>query len=186
MTHRRAVLGPLNGTLHPQVLFIGEAPGRRGAEQTRRPFSGDASGNRFEELLAHAGLRREEIFISNAVLCCPASDRRNQTPAASEIGNCGAFLARTIELLTPPVVATVGAVALRSLGTVIGRQFKLAEVAGSVIALDCSDRLQWRPFRLVPLYHPSPRVLHTVRRIEQQKSDFLVLRRVLAGTPGCG
>src|SRR5262249_38821644 len=31
MRERKAVLGHLNGTLNPQVMFIGEAPGRKGA-----------------------------------------------------------------------------------------------------------------------------------------------------------
>ena len=33
-----AVLSELNGRLDPKVMFIGEAPGRVGADRTRRPF----------------------------------------------------------------------------------------------------------------------------------------------------
>jgi len=165
------VLGPLNGTLTPKVLFIGEAPGRRGAERTRRPFSGDQSGRRFDELLAHAGLTRDEIFITNAVLCCPANEERNQTPTAGEIANCSTFLRRTLDLLCPPVVATVGAIALRAVGNLVQQRFELSEAAGTVIPLE--------NFLLVPLYHPSPRVLHTVRNLAQQRRDMRALKRAL-------
>lgn len=168
---RRAVLSPLNGTIRPRVLFIGEAPGRRGADRTRRPFTGDQSGKRFDELLASIALTREEIFITMAVLCCPTDNQRNLTPTPREIANCRSFLARTIELLRPPVVATVGAIALRSLGELIGEKFSLSEQAGTVIRLE--------RFALVPLYHVSPRVLHTVRSIEQQRRDFAAIRRAL-------
>ncbi len=166
---RSAVLGPLNGSLTPRVLFIGEAPGRRGADRTRVPFHGDASGRCFERLLASAGLNREEVFITNAVLCCPADDSRNHPPTTTEIHNCGQFLRRTLDLLRPPVVATVGAVALRSLGLLMERRWRLSEVAGTIIRLP--------DFLLVPLYHPSPRVLHTVRDVRQQEADFRVLAR---------
>ena len=174
MADRRAVLGSLNGPLAPRVLFVGEAPGRRGAEVTRKPFCGDASGQRFEMLLASVGLSREDVFITNAALCCPADDRRNNTPTAGEVLNCRAFLQRTIELLQPPVVATVGAVALKAIEPFINHhRLKLAETAGTVI--------DGPGFRLVPLYHPSPRVLNTTRSLDQQRKDFALIGRLLGG-----
>ncbi len=164
LADKRAVLSPLNGTLTPRVVFIGEAPGRRGAERTRRPFTGDASGRRFDELLACAKLTRAEIFITNAVLCCPADEVRNHTPTPAEVSNCGSFLRGLLELLQPKVVASVGAVALRAVGLLYDQRWKLAEVAGATIALP--------GFTLVPLYHMSPRVLNSVRSVRQQRADF--------------
>ncbi len=171
LAHKRAVLGPLNGALAPRVLFIGEAPGRRGADRTRRPFTGDQSARRFDELLASIGLSRDEVFITSAVLCCPTDGHRNLTPTPAEMANCRPLLSRTIELLKPPVIATVGAVALRSLGELIGRRFSLREQVGTIIRLE--------RFLLVPLYHVSPRVLHTVRTFEQQGRDFAAVREAL-------
>ena len=163
------MLSSLNGSLRPRVLFIGEAPGRRGADRTRRPFSGDQSGQRFDELLASISLTRDEVFITMAVLCCPCDERSNLTPNSTEIANCSSYLARTLDLLEPPVVATVGAIALRSLGKLIGQRFFLSEQAGTVIPLE--------NFSLVPLYHVSPRVLHTTRSFDQQRQDFAAIRR---------
>ncbi len=171
LAERGAVLGPLNGSLTPRVLFIGEAPGRRGADRTRVPFHGDASGRCFEYLLGSAGLTREEVFITNAVLCCPADDSRNHPPTTAEVRQCGRFLRRTLDLLQPPVVATVGAIALRSLGYLMEHRWHLSEVAGTVIRLP--------DFLWVPLYHPSPRVLHTVRSQSQQEADFQILARCI-------
>jgi uracil-DNA glycosylase len=174
MADRRAVLSRRNGTLIPKVLFVGEAPGRLGADRTRVPFSGDESGARFDELLGSVDLGRDEVFITNAVLCCPAEAEHNCSPSIAEIRSCGRFLSRTLTLLQPPVVATLGAVPLRAIGRLIRRPLVLAESAGTIV--ECED------FLLVPLYHPSPRVLRTVRPFEQQKADFAAVREAVAWT----
>src|ERR1051326_4652051 len=74
---RCAVLSRQNGSLHPAVMFIAEAPGRRGADRTGIPLVGDLSGRNFDLLLAATGLTRDEIFITNAVLCNPREGDRN-------------------------------------------------------------------------------------------------------------
>jgi len=80
LADHKAAMGRRSGTLIPKVLFVGEAPGRLGADRTRRPFTGDQSGARFDELMASIDLSRDEIFITNAVLCCPADDDQNLSP----------------------------------------------------------------------------------------------------------
>lgn len=178
MADRTAVLSRNNGTLIPNVVFVGEAPGRLGADRTRRPFTGDQSGNRFNELLASIDLSRDEIFVTNAVLCCPTDNEQNLSPTHDEVRRCSHFLRETLTLLRPPVVATLGAVALRAVGRIVNRPLVLAEVAGSII--ECDD------FILVPLYHPSPRVLNTVRSLEQQKADFAAVREAIGYTTLAG
>src|ERR1700716_1117231 len=73
MAQRTAVLSEMNGSLTPRVLFVAEAPGRRGADRTRIPMTGDRSGETFHHLLVIAGLHVDEIFITNAILCSPRS-----------------------------------------------------------------------------------------------------------------
>ena len=51
LADKRAVLSELNGSLEPKVFFIAEAPGRQGADRTRRPFYGDKSGENLQKLL---------------------------------------------------------------------------------------------------------------------------------------
>src|SRR5258705_11717372 len=69
MVGRSAVLSELNGSIEAEVMFIGEAPGRKGADRTRVPFSGDQSGANFDRFLSSIGLAREQIFITSAALC---------------------------------------------------------------------------------------------------------------------
>src|ERR1700736_6534907 len=83
MCERAAVLSELNGPVDARVLFIGEAPGRKGADRTRVPFSGDQSGKNFDRFIASIGLKRSEIFITSAALCNPrTATGANRRPSA--------------------------------------------------------------------------------------------------------
>jgi len=159
------VLSELNGTLEPRVMFVAEAPGRQGADRTRRPFYGDKSGENFQKLLDSIGLTREEIFITNAVMCSPrtATDA-NRKPTRGEIKNCSAFLRRTVELIDPPVIATLGSVALDAIKTLEPHGLKLAADAGRPV--------EWFGRVLVPLYHPSPQVIAAQRGLAVQLEHF--------------
>src|SRR5437588_13072820 len=102
MCERTAVLSHLNGNVDARVMFIGEAPGRKGADRTRIPFSGDQSGKNFDRFLEAAGLNRGEIFITSAALCNPRSaSGANRRPSSQELRNCSDFLRRTIDLINP-------------------------------------------------------------------------------------
>jgi len=172
MRERKAVLSLLNGSLTPRVMFIAEAPGRNGADRTRIPFHGDTSGRNFESLLASIKLTRDEVFITNAVLCSPRRPSgANDRPTRPEIRNCSAFLRRQIELINPPVVATLGAVALDALKFIEAHDYQLRDAAAKI--------LRWNGRLLVPLYHPSPQVIITVRTLEEQKRDFRSILRAI-------
>src|SRR5687768_17656175 len=99
MCGRSAVLSDLNGSPDARIMFIGEAPGRKGADRTRVPFSGDQSGANFDRFLSSINLVRKEIFITSAALCNPRSDSgANRKPSQKELSNCSSFLRRTIEM----------------------------------------------------------------------------------------
>jgi DNA polymerase len=172
MCERAAVLSELNGALDARVMFIGEAPGRKGADRTRVPFSGDQSGKNFERFLAWIDLTRSEIFITSAALCNPRVDSgANRRPRASEIRNCSPFLQQTIQLVEPAVIVTLGTVALDALKLLHYHEFNLKHDAGKIRHWD--DRL------LVPLYHPSPQVLITSRKEAAQLRDYKVVAKAI-------
>jgi uracil-DNA glycosylase len=172
MQDKTAVLSELNGNLRPKVFFIAEAPGRQGADRTRRPFSGDKSGANFQILLDSIRLKREEIFVTNSVLCSPRSETgANRKPWKKEIKNCSDFLARTIETVNPKIIVTLGSVALEALKAIEYHQFTLRADAARV--------LRWNGKLLVPLYHPSPQVIASHRRLIEQIADFEVLGKLI-------
>ncbi len=159
-----AILSSKNGSLNTKIVFVAEAPGRLGAGRTGIPFYGDKSGDNFGILLSHIGLKRADIFVTNAVLCNPLENENNRRPKISEIKNCSSFLKETLQLIRPQVVVTLGSVGLQALNLILGTRYQLnKEVAKKLAAPD---------FILFPLYHPSPRVTNWIRPLTQQKKDF--------------
>ena len=172
MCDRTAVLSALNGSPAARVMFIGEAPGRKGADRTHVPFSGDQSGKNFDRFIASIGLAREDIFITSAALCNPRTDSgANRKPTKSEVANCSGFLRRAIEIVNPGVVVTLGSVALEALKSIEGHEFNLKESTGHIH--------NWDGRLLVPIYHPSPQVLASHRREIQQLEDYKVVAKAI-------
>lgn len=105
-----------------RVLFVGEAPGYKGADLTGVPFTRDRSGVRFQQLLMELGLSDESdpraeqprlrCFVTNVVRCNPPA---NRTPTRVEIAHCLPHLWQELELLQPEVVVPVGNVAMQVL-----------------------------------------------------------------------
>jgi len=159
-----AILSSANGNLNAKIVFVAEAPGRLGAGRTGIPFHGDKSGDNFEALLAHIGLTRADVFITNAALCNPLENGNNRKPKTSEIKNCQPFLKETLEIIQPQIVATLGSVGLQALNLILGTRYQLKTNVAKPISTP--------NFILFPLYHPSPRVTNWMRPLAQQKKDF--------------
>jgi uracil-DNA glycosylase family 4 len=165
------VLSSANGSLDSKVLFVAEAPGRLGADRTGIPLCGDRTGDNFELLLANIGWRRQDVFITNAVLCNPKQENgNNATPTAEEIGNCSAYLEMVVALVSPDVVVTLGATALTALDLLMPHGIELRQGVAQLVP--------WRGTRMFPLYHPGPRaVVH--RPLAKQRSDFMRLSKIV-------
>jgi len=172
MEGRRRLLSTANGPLDAQVLFVAAAPGRFGGERTGVPLQSDQTGRNFAHLLATAGIARNGVFVTNAVLCNPRDPQgRNAPPALTEIARCQPFLRRTIDLVAAPVIVALGRVALAALARLEAHDLELRRDIGRAIA--------WRGRILVPLYHPGPRAqIH--RPLVAQERDFAALAALLA------
>jgi DNA polymerase len=94
---------PGEGPAHAEIMFIGEGPGFHENEQGR-PFVG-AAGNFLTELLGHAGMKREEVWIGNVVKCRPPG---NRDPLPEELAACNEYLERQIEAIDPRIIITLG------------------------------------------------------------------------------
>lgn len=172
MCGRSAVLSELNGSPHARIMFIGEAPGRKGADRTRVPFSGDQSGANLDRFLGSIGLTRDRIFITSAALCNPRTESgANRKPAQRELANCSDFLRRTIELIDPRVIVTLGSVALEALKRIQYHELSLKESKAAMHS--------WQGRVLVPIYHPSPQVLASHRREAEQLQDYQVVAQAV-------
>jgi uracil-DNA glycosylase family 4 len=123
VTNRRCIVHGygLNGSQPPlRILFVGEAPGYKGADLTGVPFTRDRSGVRLQQALIDLGLSEERdphnprprlrCFVTNVVRCNPPS---NRTPLRDEIQNCLPYLWQEMDLVQPDVVVPIGNVAAR-------------------------------------------------------------------------
>ncbi len=175
MEGRRRVLSRANGAPGARVLFLAEAPGRRGGEVTGVPLTRDASGKRFTRMLELAGIDRTGVFITNAVLCNPRDPAgRNARPTIAEVSNCTGWLRAQIETVDPRFVVTLGAVALDALRRIEPHPFTLrAHVAQAGV---------WYGRRLIPLYHPGAQAQMS-RPAAEQRLDWQALRRIIGPPP---
>jgi uracil-DNA glycosylase family 4 len=158
------VLSWANGDPSATVMFIGEAPGRLGADRTAIPFHGDKAGDNFEKLLDLAGLGRNEIFVTNAVLCNPRGvDGNNIPPTRTNVKNCLAHLNKQIAIIDPKIVITLGGVALEATRLLESHEFTLGG--------DVRTANPWFGRLLIPLYHPGARaMIH--RNFMLQTADY--------------
>jgi len=94
------------GSVHADLLVIGEAPG---ADEDRQgePFVGRA-GQLLNAMLAAIGLPRTDVYIANILKCRPPN---NRDPQAEEAEACTPYLDRQIALIEPKVVLAVGRIA---------------------------------------------------------------------------
>ncbi len=103
------------------LAIVGLAPGRKGANRTGRPFTGDASGDIFYSTLLKLGLAEGEYrgeaddgltlkgtLVLNAVKCLPPGNR----PTPEEVRTCSPYLESSLAALScVRVVVALGQIA---------------------------------------------------------------------------
>lgn len=136
---------PGEGPSDARIMLVGEAPGFNEDKQGR-PFVG-AAGRFLEELLAEAGLKREEVYITNVVKHRPPN---NRDPLPNELSACLPWLERQIEIINPSFIVTLGRF---SLGTFFPGSM-ISKVHGEVREKDGR--------RFFAMYHPAA-ALHQER-----------------------
>jgi len=134
----RTVFG--EGVPSPQVLVVGEGPGKE-EDESGRAFVGPA-GRLLDRMLAAVDLdRKRNCYIANIVKCRPPM---NRDPAPDERAACVPFLERQIRLLRPRVILALGRTASQSL---LGTSEGITRLRGRF--------LEYRGIPLLATYHPS-------------------------------
>jgi uracil-DNA glycosylase len=158
-TRTQAVPG--DGPENARLFFIGEGPGYY-EDKSGRPFVG-AAGKFLDELLALAGLQRDDVFITNIVKCRPPN---NRDPRDEEILACHDWLDTQLELIQPQAVVTLGRHSMNRFlpGESISRiHGQVREVNGVTV---------------VPMFHPAA-ALHQQRYRSLIEDDFRMLPDLL-------
>jgi DNA polymerase len=107
-TRNSVVFG--EGSSNPLFMIVGEAPGEE-EDNIGVPFVGKA-GKKLDNILSYVGVDRNEIYITNAVLCRPPN---NRNPNQVELDACKARLDKQIQILRPPLIIALGRIAMQQL-----------------------------------------------------------------------
>ncbi|NWF68111.1 MAG: TIR domain-containing protein [Chloroflexi bacterium] len=161
------VLG--EGSPNARIIFIGEAPGKSEGE-SGRPFVGP-SGEILEDMLRGIGLRREDVYLTNAILDRPP-DQRDPTP--EELAFYSPFLDRLIDIIRPNVIATLGRFAMDYMLKKVNapeKGGKISQLHGKLI----KTRLHYGDIHIVPFFHPAA-VLYSPSQKEALRKDFQKLK----------
>ncbi len=117
-----------------RIMLVGEQPGDH-EDLAGRPFVGPA-GKMLNAALAEAGLKRAQVYVTNAVKHFkfePRGKRRiHQKPDAAEILACGQWLSREREVVRPALTVLMGATAARA---VLGRAVAIGRERGQPIVI---------------------------------------------------
>lgn len=117
-----------------RFLLVGEQPGDQ-EDRQGAPFVGPA-GRVLDRALAEAGIKRDEVYVTNAVkhfsFTLRGKRRIHQKPTAAEIDACRPWLTAELAVVEPEVVVVLGATAARS---VLGPAFRVTKERGVPVPL---------------------------------------------------
>ncbi len=158
------------GDHNAKIMFIGEAPGKNEAK-TGRPFCG-AAGAVLDQLLAHIGIPRRSIYITNIIKDRPPE---NRDPLQSEIEIYGPFLDRQINIIEPRVIVALGRYAM----TYIMKKFDLDLELEPISKAHGKTHKSVAPYGdidIAILYHPCV-VVYNPNNLPSLKKDFEILKK---------
>lgn len=136
-TAKQLVFG--DGNPDADIVFIGEAPGKKEDEQGI-PFVG-AAGKFLNEMLALIGLERDDIYITNIVKYRPPN---NRDPMPDEKAEFLPYLQKQLEAISPKLVITLGRHSMESL---LPSGLKISQVHG--------EPKRYKGLVYLPLFHPA-------------------------------
>lgn len=149
-TRNKVVFG--QGSHTPNILIVGEAPGEE-EDEAGTPFMSKA-GSKLDSILAYVGVKREDVYITNTVLCRPPN---NRTPRKEEMDACKWRLDLQVKLLKPKLIILLGRSALE--------QFRGEPIKGGLNQYFCDKHAKtggWMNYKVgdceskvLVTYHPS-------------------------------
>lgn len=179
---------PGQGLLNPDLMLVGEAPGRH-EEKVNIPFSG-ASGQELMRFVESIGYSRSTVYITSVVRQRPYSikyvrdkktgqmveKRPNRTPTKKEVLAFAPLFDWELAMVKPRVIVPLGNTALQRL---LGRQANIGQLHGQLLHQPIQQanqdhtgyQLTNTKYWLMPMYHPAA-VLYARRLEPTIKADW--------------
>lgn len=155
-----------DGNVDADIVFIGEAPGKN-EDLQGLPFVG-AAGKFLNEMLEAAGMKREDIYITNIVKYRPPN---NRDPLPEEKKAFWPYLLKQLQIINPKIVVTLGR---HSMEYFLPGMY-ISQVHGE------PKRIQFGDHKLiiVPLFHPAAALYNGSLR-QTLIDDFCRMPEVIA------
>lgn len=148
-----------------KVLIIGEAPGKK-EDELEVPFVG-RSGEILNGFLEEIGLSRDEVFITNTILCRPP---KNRNPKIQELKNCKTRLNECIKLVDPEVIITLGNFSTQYL---LNTKEGITMLRGKIYEKE--------GYKILPMLHPANLLYNGMSKklVKQFRSDFKKVKQLI-------
>jgi len=134
---KQAILG--SGNIQSPIVFISGPPDEH-SDQDHEPLKGEV-GELFDKMIEKMGFKRENLYITNIVKCRPPEDRHATN---TELTECHSWLEKQLELISPPIIITLGSVATKAL---LKLEAPITQLRGNFH--------QWKEAFVMPTYHPA-------------------------------
>jgi len=164
------------GNPYAEILFIGEAPGKKEDEQGV-PFVG-AAGTILDKMLHTIGLTLADCYVANILKYRPP---QNRDPNDEEIKAHTPWLIEQIKAINPRVVVTLGNFSTKF---VLSRfdPLRMKQVMGisKLRGKPVEIEIETLAFTCFPIYHPAA-TLHNPNLRTDLEEDFQKLSELLDG-----
>lgn len=154
-----------DGNVDADIVFIGEAPGKNEDEQGL-PFVG-AAGKFLNEMLAEAGMSRDDVYITNIVKYRPPN---NRDPLPEEKKDFWPYLLKQLQIIQPKVVITLG----RHSMEYFLPGMKISAIHGEPKRIKFGNEY----LVIIPLFHPAAALYNGSMR-QTLIDDFLMVPKII-------
>jgi uracil-DNA glycosylase family 4 len=164
-TRNKLVFG--EGSPEARLMFIGEGPGAD-EDASGRPFVGRA-GQLLTKMIEAINLKREDVYIANAVKSRPPG---NRTPETDEVRACIPFLFRQIAAIQPKLIVALGNPAMQAL---LDTKMGITKMRGQFAPYPRDPMI-----KVLPTFHPA----YLLRSPDKKREAWEDLKRVRAFLAG--
>jgi uracil-DNA glycosylase family 4 len=133
------------GRVPSKIMLVGEAPGAD-EQKLKKPFVGRAGQFLMNNILATAELQRDDIYITNSIMCRPEN---NGKPLPAELKLCRPHLDAQIVLNDPKLIVAFGNYAIQQLCDRTG----ITKLRGKL--LNSREWSNGKVYSVFPMFHPS-------------------------------
>lgn len=137
--NNKTLSSPWYGNIKSKVIFYWSSVGWSGEERVI-PFA-SGSGRLLDKIFALANIKKEDIYLSNAVKCRLPNLR---SPKDSELENCKSHILEEIKIIKPEIIVPMGSFATK---TFLWNFWKLENVVYKEFDF------QW--IKIIPMFHPA-------------------------------